>query len=83
MSKTPEEIAFEWWAEYSKDKDLNKWDTVEPIKVFMAGYDAGYARGVEATHLIYDAVREHLERQMFPMIHHEPLLIKYTKGKDE
>jgi hypothetical protein len=40
MSKTPEEMAFEWWAEYSKDKDLNKWDTVDPTVGFVAGYQA-------------------------------------------
>jgi hypothetical protein len=38
--KTPEEIAFEWWADYSKDKDLNKWDTIDPTVSFLAGYQA-------------------------------------------
>jgi hypothetical protein len=38
--KTPEELAFEWWVEYSKDKDLNKWDTVDPTVGFVAGYNA-------------------------------------------
>ena len=44
--KTPNEIAAEWWAEYSKDKDLNKWDTVDPVKMFMAGYKEGYQLGL-------------------------------------
>jgi hypothetical protein len=36
--KTPEQMAFEWWADYSKEKDLNKWDTVDPTVGFVAGY---------------------------------------------
>lgn len=50
---------------------------------FIAGYKAGYERGVEATHLIYDAVQEHLEKQMFPVVEHEPLLPKYLKVENK
>jgi hypothetical protein len=38
--KTPEQMAFDWWADYSKEKDLNKWDTVDPTVGFLAGYQA-------------------------------------------
>jgi hypothetical protein len=44
---------------------------------FIAGFRAGYDRGAEAAHLIYDAVREHLEKEIFPVVQHEPLLKDY------
>jgi len=73
--KTPEELAEEhtkaWWG----DREDNI--TIATRQAFIAGYSAGYDRGAEATHLIYDAVREHLEKEMFPVVQHEPLLKDY------
>ena len=42
------------------------------IAGYKAGYDRGAKRGAEVTHLVYDAIREHLEKELFPVVQHEP-----------
>jgi len=65
MTKTPEELAFEWWTEYSRDKDLNKWDTVDPVKAFTAGFQAGYGKGYcDAANTDWDSIVEQAYKQL-------------------
>lgn len=78
--KTPGELAQDWIEKYLGE-DSTFEDEVVVESSFMAGYKAGHDAGVEATHKIYDAVREHLERQVFPVVQHEPLLAKHIKDK--
>jgi len=77
--KTPEELV----EDYTSALPERKLDVFDIEMAFLAGYKAGYERGVEATHLIYDAVQEHLEKQMFPVVEHEPLLPKYLKVENK
>ena len=62
MNKTPEELAFEWWAEYSKDKDLNKWDTVDPTVGFVAGYKFALEQVVGISKIAENMVDELVEK---------------------
>jgi len=62
MSKTPEELALEWWAEYSKDKDLNKWNTVDPTVAFVAGYKAALEQVAGISKIAENMVDELVEK---------------------
>jgi hypothetical protein len=62
MSKTPEELALEWWAEYSKDRDLNKWDTVDPTVGFVAGYQAALEQVSGISKIVENMVDELVEK---------------------
>ena len=77
--KTPEELA----EEYANKHECGDQAGGGAYGGFLAGFNAGHSAGFEAAMKIHDAVREHLEKEMFPIIQHEPLLMKYTKDKDE
>lgn len=73
--KTPEQLAEDYTQAWWGPREDNM--TRATRQAFIAGYSAGYDRGAQATHLIYDAVREHLEKKEFEIIKHEPLLKDY------
>jgi hypothetical protein len=50
---------------------------------FLAGHKIGHTTGFQSAMKIQEAVTEHMEKEYFAVVQHEPLLTKFTKGKDE
>jgi flagellar biosynthesis/type III secretory pathway protein FliH len=65
-------------AQYAKDKSNDAGVQLWTENTFIVGYNEGYqdghSDGFEAAMKIHDAVRERLEKELFPVVLHEPLL---------
>jgi hypothetical protein len=65
-------------AQHAKDKSNDAGVQLWTENTFIVGYNEGYrdghSDGFEAAMKIHDAVREHLEKEVFPVIHHGELL---------
>lgn len=82
MTKTPEEMAAEWyWANLTEQAPIVMLTNPVkhppcPRKAFLAGYEAGHHAGFESCLKIQEAATEHLEKQMINemYVRMEPLL---------
>jgi hypothetical protein len=93
MSMTPEQVS-EYVFSAEKELRLLSLDyivsNIEPYgnirtlralqACFIAGYKEGHSTGFESATKIHDALVEHMEREVFPVVQHEPLL---KEKKDE